>query len=94
MALTFDKGLNTILTGVGIWSDEQKRQADALTAASAIELERLRLEQERLKLESKKTEAETTSQKIKKALPIILVSGIVIIGGIGAWFYFKKKKIS
>lgn len=92
MAFTFDKGFDIFKTGVELYSDKQKRDADALTAEKAIEFERLRLEQERLKLESQKAGNSNKLARLQKAVPLIIVGGVVIIGGIAAYFYFKKKK--
>jgi hypothetical protein len=93
--------------GTAIFAAESSRKATERQAAAQMEIERQRLEiakanQEtelaRIKanreLELLKAQAETakSGSKIKAYTIPILVGGVVIIGGIGAYFYFKRKK--
>ena len=63
----------------------------------ALEIEQQRLEQERLKAERAKLDAEKAglgANKIKAYILPITITGVLVIGGIAAYFYFKKKKIN
>jgi GAF domain-containing protein len=83
---------DTIKYGVGIWSDEQQRQAQEQAGQDAITLERLRLQQEieRRKLEEGKGSG--LASKIKAYGIPLAIAGVFIVGGISAYWYFKKKK--
>lgn len=82
--------LDTLKTGLGIWSTSQQRQADEEAAQAALRLAALQQQTEALKLE----QAQAKSSAITKyAVPIAITGGVVILGII-TYFVFKKKKIS
>jgi hypothetical protein len=99
--INFGTVLDTAKTGVGIWAQQQQNRSAAEQAQYALEIERQRLAQERAKAEAEAAKAEAESSKagsvagkIKAyALPIT-ITGVLVIGGIAAYFYFKKKKVS
>jgi len=81
----------------GFFSDKSAAEQ----AQIALQIERQRLEQERARAEAEAAKAAGESAKagsvagkIKAyALPIT-ITGVLVIGGIAAYFYFKKKKVS
>jgi hypothetical protein len=93
--------LNTILglgtTGAGIWAQQQQNRSAAEQAQYALQIENQRLQQERERArieEAKAASAGSLAQRIKAYGLPIAITGVVVIGGIAAYFYFKKKKIS
>ena len=84
--------LDTLKFGVSTWSDAQKRQAEADTAAAALKLENLKLQA--LKQEAINTQASGSSvaTAVKSYGLPIAITGVVVALGIGVYFYFKKKK--
>jgi len=99
--INFGTILDTAKTGVGIWATQQQSRSAAEQAQIALQIERQRLEQERARAEAEAAKAAGESAKagsvagkIKAyALPIT-ITGVLVIGGIAAYFYFKKKKVS
>lgn len=99
--INFGTILDTAKTGVGIWATQQQNRSAAEQAQIALQIERQRLEQERARAEAEAAKAAGESAKagsiagkIKAyALPIT-ITGVLVIGGIAAYFYFKKKKVS
>lgn len=99
--INFGTILDTAKTGVGIWATQQQNKSAAEQAQYALQIERQRLEQERAKAEAEAAKAAAESAKagsiagkIKAyALPIT-ITGVLVIGGIAAYFYFKKKKVN
>lgn len=83
--------LDTLKFGVGTWSDAQKRQAEADTAAAALKLEQLKLQA--LKQEAANTAASGSSvaTAVKSYAVPIAITGVVVALGIATYFYFKKK---
>jgi len=90
--------LNTILglatTGAGVWSQQQKLASETQQAELALQIENQRLQQERARAATEAAKASSTSVKLKSYIVPITVTGFVVIAGIAAYFYFKKKKIS
>ena len=84
--------LDTLKYGVGIYTDEQKRRAEADTAAAALKLENLKLQalKEQKAIVDSNNSAKPSLVK-SYGLPI-LITGVVVALGIGTYFYFKKKK--
>ena len=99
--INFGTILDTAKTGAGIWATQQQNRSAAEQAQYALQIERQRLEQERARAEAESAKAAAESAKagsiagkIKAyALPIT-ITGVLVIGGIAAYFYFKKKKVS
>ncbi len=83
-----------IKTGVNLWSEDQQRAAERDTAASAIELEKLRIEQLRREAELEKQKGSTVSGRGLTTVKVVAIAGGLIIVGIATYFFFKKKKIS
>ncbi len=99
--INFGTILDTAKTGVGIWATSQQNKSAAEQAQYALQIERQRLEQEREKarIEEAKAAAESAKAgsvagKIKAYGLPIAITGVVVIAGIAAYFYFKKKKVS
>ncbi len=79
--------------GSKTYSDTLKAQTDADNAAAAIQLEKLKIQQAQAAAQAANTSSTGVVAKIKAyALPIA-ITGAVVIGGIAAYFYFKKKKV-
>lgn len=91
---TFDKIFDVVKFGTGIWSNQQQRESAEQQAQRALEIEQTRLAQERAKAAAAQAESSTVVGKIKAYSTPILITGVVVIGGIAAYFFFKKKKIS
>lgn len=88
-------------TGASVYTTTQQRKTAQEQGQLALEIERQRAAQERAKQEAELAKAAAVSAqagsvagKIKAYTVPLLVGGVVIIGGIAAYFYFKKKKIS
>lgn len=97
--INFGSILDTAKTGAQIWSTSQQQKAASDQARLALEIERQRVEQERQRKEAEAAKAEaeraksgSVASKIKAYSTPILIGGVVIIGGIAAYFYFKRKK--
>jgi hypothetical protein len=97
--------LNTILgtatTGAGIWAQQQQNRSAAEQAQYALQIENQRLQQERERARTEEAKAEAEAAKagslagrIKAYGLPIAITGVLVIGGIAAYFYFKKKKVS
>jgi glycerophosphoryl diester phosphodiesterase len=84
--------LDTLKYGVGVYTDAQKRQAEADTAAAALKLENLKLQalKEQKAIVDSNNAAKPSLIK-SYGLPIA-ITGVVVALGIGTYFYFKKKK--
>jgi hypothetical protein len=99
--IKFGNILDTVKVGAGYWAQQQQNRSAAEQAQYALEIERQRLAQERARAEAEEAKAAGESAKagsvagkIKAyALPIT-ITGVLVIGGIAAYFYFKKKKVS
>jgi len=81
---------DTVKWGAGLWSQQQKSKADAAQAQSAAEIARINLLTAQQQAASAAA-AGTGASKIKAYTVPILVTGIVVIGAIAAYFVFKKK---
>lgn len=93
--------LDTAKTGAGIWATQQQNKSAAEQAQIALMIERQRLEQERARAEAEAAKAAaeaaksgSAAGKIKAYVVPIAITGVVVIAGIAAYFYFKKKKVS
>ena len=85
--------LGDILTlGSKTYSDTLKSQTDAANAAAAVQLEKLKIQQTQANAAATSSTSTGVVAKIKSYAVPIAVIGIVTIGGIAAYFYFKKKK--
>lgn len=93
--------LDTAKTGASIWATQQQNKSAAEQAQIALMIERQRLEQERARAEAEAAKAAaeaaksgSAAGKIKAYVVPIAITGVVVIAGIAAYFYFKKKKVS
>jgi hypothetical protein len=78
--------------GSKVYTDTLKSQTDASNAQAAIQLEKLKIQQQQAAAAASNSSSTGIAAKIKAyALPIAVV-GVMVIGGISAYFYFKKKK--
>jgi len=85
---------DVIKFGTGVWADERQRQTAQEQAQAALQIEQARLAAQRAAAAAEASKSESVANKIKAyALPIG-ITGVLVIGGIAAYFYFKKKKIS
>jgi hypothetical protein len=83
---------NLLSTGSQLYTADLKAQTDASNAAAAVKLEQLKIQQQQAAAAAANTTSTGVVAKIKAyALPIF-VTGLVVIGGISAYYYFKKKK--
>lgn len=91
---TLDSILENVKFATTIWAGEQQRQAQQDTAQKALEIEQAKLAAERTRLAAEQAKGQSFTQKMKAYTTPLIVGGVVVIAGIGAYFYFKKKKIS
>jgi LPXTG-motif cell wall-anchored protein len=63
-------------------------------AALALQIEQQKAAQAKALAQQKAAESGSYAGKIKAYTTPIIVVGVLTIGGIAAYFYFKKKKIS
>lgn len=93
---SFWSGLNLndlLTTGSNIYLTDLKADTDAQNAAAAIQLEKLKVQQQQAAAQAAAASSSSVVNKIKAyALPIA-ITGALVIGGIAAYFYFKKKKV-
>lgn len=93
---SFWSGLNLndlIKTGSDLYLTDLKSETDAQNAAAAIQLEKLKVQQTQAQAQAAAASSTSVVSKIKAyALPIA-ITGALVIGGIAAYFYFKKKKV-
>jgi hypothetical protein len=78
-------------TGSKIYSDTLKAQTDADNAAAAIQLEKLKIQQAQAAAQAANASSTGVVAKVKAYAVPIAITGAVVIGGIAAYFYFKKK---
>ena len=89
---TFQTILDSLKYGVGVYTDEQKRRAEADTAAAALKLENLKLQALKEQASIEATKSGSAASIIKSYGVPILITGVVVALGIGTYFYFKNKK--
>jgi len=85
--------LNDLLkSGSQIYSSTLQSQSQADTANAAVQLEKLKVQQAQAANAASVSTASSVATKIKAyALPLTVI-GLFTVGGIAAYFYFKKKK--
>jgi hypothetical protein len=81
-------------TAGGIYSESMRNKSAEEQARLALQIQQQRAAQAKAEADAKKAEAGSIASKIKAYTVPLLVVGVLTIGGIGAYFYFKKKKIS
>jgi len=98
--INFGTILDTARTGAGIWAQSQQNRSAAEQAQYALQIENQRLQQERERARTEEAKAQAESAKagslagrIKAYGLPIAITGVLVIGGIAAYFYFKKKKV-
>jgi hypothetical protein len=83
--------VDTTKYGVDLWSKQQELSAAQAQAEAAVAIEKAKQAQAQADAQAAMAQANSVTGKIKAyALPIA-ITGIVIIGGIAAYFYYKKK---
>lgn len=92
--IDFGDVLGIAKTGAEIWSSDQQRKSAQEQAQLALQIEQQRLMQERAKAQAEAAKSSSITAKAKSYVVPIAVTGVLVIGGIAAYFYFKKKKIS
>lgn len=90
----FDKYLDLGKFVIGTWSTDQARKSAEEQAQLALQIEQTRLSQERARAAAEQATASSASGKIKAYTVPLIITGVLVIGGIAAYFYFKKKKIN
>ena len=85
---------DVISTTGGIITENMRNKSAEEQARLALEIERQRAARAKQDADAKKAEAGSIAGKIKAYTVPLIVVGVLTIGGIGAYFYFKKKKIS
>jgi hypothetical protein len=78
--------------GADIYSSTIKSQTDSENAAAAIQLEKLKIQQQQAAAQAAQASSTGVVAKIKAYAVPIAITGAVVIGGIVAYFYFKKKR--
>jgi hypothetical protein len=88
-------------TAGNVYTTTQQRKTAQEQGQYALEIEKQRAAQERAKQDAEYAKAQaamaqsgSAASKIKAYTVPLLIGGVVIIGGIAAYFYFKKKKVS
>ena len=74
--------------GSKAYTDTLKSQTDTSNAQAAIQLEKLKIQQQ----QAANASAANVTNKIKAYGVPLAIAGLMVIGGISAYFYFKKKK--
>ena len=84
--------IGDILNKAGtIYSDSVKSETDANNAAAAIQLEKLKIQKAQADAQAAQATSSGVVSKVKAYAVPIAITGAVVIGGIVAYFYFKKK---
>jgi hypothetical protein len=81
-------------TGSNIFITTQQNKALQEQAALALQIEQQKKERAKAEAAAKLAESGSVTSKIKAYTTPIIIVGVLTIGGIAAYFYFKKKKIS
>lgn len=81
-------------TAGGIYSESMRNKSAEEQARLALQIQQQRAAQAKAEADAKKAEAGSIAGKIKAYTVPLIVVGVLTIGGIGAYFYFKKKKVS
>lgn len=81
-------------TGIAIWANDKKNSADSASAQAATQIEQTRLMQQIE--ETRQAELELAAIKAKQGAGVsyvipIAVTGVILIGGMVAYFIMKKK---
>jgi len=83
--------VDTTKYGVDLWSKQHELPAAQDQADAAVQIEKAKQAQAQAEAQAAVAQANSVTGKIKAyALPIA-IAGVVIIGGIASYFYFKKK---
>jgi hypothetical protein len=90
----FTDAFDVLKYGTGIWAGERQRQSAEEQAQAALQIEQARLAAERARASAATAQSQSIANKIKAYGLPIAITGVVVIGGIAAYFYFKKKKVS
>jgi hypothetical protein len=85
---------DVISTAGGLYSESMRNKSAEEQARLALQIQQQRAAQAKAEADAKKAEAGSIAGKIKAYTVPLIVVGVLTIGGIGAYFYFKKKKIS
>ena len=91
---TFDQIFGVIKLGADVWTTSQTSKTAQEQAQAALQIKQAEAEAERARIAAEEAKAASTKEKLKGYILPITVTGLVVIGGIAAYFYFKKKKIS
>jgi len=81
-------------TGTVIYSETSRNKAMQQQAELALQIEQQKAAQAKALAQQKAAESGSVASKIKAYTTPIIIVGVLTIGGIAAYFYFKKKKIS
>lgn len=86
--------LDTIKWGANVWSADQQRKSAQEQAALALQIEQTKLAADKAKAAAAQSKSTTVVSTIKAYSTPLIITGVFAIGGIAAYFYFKKKKIA
>lgn len=81
-------------TAGGFYTETVRNKSAEEQARLALQIQQQRRAQAEAEANAKKAEAGSIANKIKAYTVPLIVVGVLTIGGIGAYFYFKKKKVS
>ena len=81
-------------TAGGIYTTVQQNEALKQQAELALQIEQQKAAQKKAEAAAKAAESSSVAGKIKAYTTPIIVVGVLTIGGIAAYFYFKKKNVN
>ena len=77
-----------------IYTESARNKAAKEQAELALQIQAQKAAQAKAEAAAKAAESGSVASKIKAYTTPILVVGVLTIGGIAAYFYFKKKKVN
>ena len=93
-AISWDDVLKLVNKGADTYGTIVKGRVEGELGNQAIELERLKLAEQEKQKQIDEAKSAGIAAKIKAyGIPLAII-GVVVIGGIATYFYFKKKKVN
>jgi hypothetical protein len=80
--------------GISYLAEQQQAQAAQSQADTALAIERAKIQAIQAQTAADSAKASGTASILKAYATPMIVGGIVVVGAIAAYFYFKKKKVS
>ena len=81
-------------TGSQIYTEQARNEALKKQAELALQIEQQKAAQRKAEAAAKAAESGSVAGKIKAYTVPLIVVGVLTIGGIAAYFYFKKKNVN